>query len=116
MKSKSYRQFSTLFKKEKVRLIDEGKLTVKELSDIYEVSGTAIYKWIKKFSVHGKQERVVVEKISEEKKNTELLKRIRELERTVGQKQLELDYYKAVIELVSEEAGEDVKKKYKPRP
>lgn len=115
MKSKSYRHFSTVFKKEKVKLIDEGKLTVKELSDIYEVSPTAIYRWIKKFSTHGKQERVVVEKISEEKKNTELLKRIRELERSVGQKQLELDYYKAVIKLVSEEAGEDVKKKYKPR-
>lgn len=115
MKSKSHRRFSTVFKKEKVELIDEGKLTVKELSDIYEVSPNAIYKWIKKFSIHGKQERVVVEKISEEKKNTELLKRIRELERSVGQKQLELDYYKAVIELVSEEAGEDVKKKYKPR-
>ena len=116
MKNKSHRRFSTVFKKEKVELIDEGKLTVKELSDIYEVSPNAIYKWIKKFSIQGKQERVVVEKISEEKKNTELLKRIRELERSVGQKQLELDYYKAVIDLVSEEAGEDVKKKYKPRP
>ena len=115
MKSKSYRHFSTVFKKEKVKLIDEGKLTVKELSDIYEVSPTAIYRWIKKFSIYDKQERVVVEKISEEKKNTELLKRIRELERSVGQKQLELDYYKAIIELVSEETGEDVKKKYKPK-
>jgi len=115
MKGRNYRHYSTMFKKEKVKLIDEGKLTVKEISDIYEVSRTAIYKWIEKFSIHGRQERVVVEKISEEKKNIELLKRIRELERSVGQKQLELDYYKAIIELVSEETGEDVKKKYKPK-
>lgn len=109
------RRFSAAFKKEKVELIDQGKLSVKELSAIYEVSDTAIYNWIKKFSKIAKDERVVVEKISEEQKNIELHKRIRELEHCVGKKQLELDYYKAIVELISEEAGEDVKKKYKPK-
>lgn len=109
------RRFSTAFKKEKVELIDQGKLSVKELSAIYEVSDTAIYNWIKKFSKIAKDERVVVEKISEEQKNIELLKRIRYLEHSVGKKQLELDYYKAIVELINEEAGEDVKKKYKPK-
>lgn len=113
MKSKN-RTFSTAFKKEKVELIEEGKLSVRDVSDLYEVSTTAIYKWVKKFSKLPKDERIVVEKISEQQKNKDLIKMIQSLERSLGRKQLELDYYKTIVELVSEETGEDIKKKYKP--
>ena len=112
---KQRRTFSTAFKKEKVELIDSGKLSVREVSDLYEVSLTAVYKWIKKFSKLPKDERIIVEKISEENKSKQLLETIRNLERSIGKKQLELDYYKAIVDLVSEETGEDIKKKYKPQ-
>ena len=113
--AKTHRTFSTAFKKEKVDLLDEGKITVKELSNIYDVSVTAIYKWKKKYSRLKKGERIVVEKISEEKKNIELLQRIRELEQIVGKKQIELDYYKTAIEVLKENQGEDILKKSNPR-
>jgi len=109
------RTFSVAFKKEKVDLLDNGKITVNELSKIYEVSPTAIYKWKKKFSKLDQSERVVVEKISEARKNVELLQHIKELEQVIGKKQLELDYYKSVIEVLKEKEGEDILKKYKPR-
>lgn len=108
------RTFSAAFKKEKVDLLDNGKITVKELSTLYEVSPTAIYKWKKKYSKLGMSERIVVEKISESNKNIELLKRVRDLEQVIGKKQLELDYYKTAIDVLSEQAGEDILKKYKP--
>ncbi len=108
------RTFSTEFKKEKVSLIESGKLSVKELSEVYEVSHTAIYKWIKKFSTLEHTERIVIEKISEEKKNKELLERIKELERAVGRKQLEVDYYKTTLDVIQEQEGEELIKKYKP--
>jgi len=111
MKSKTKR-FSAAFKKEKVDLIDKGQLSVREVSEIYEVSTTAIYKWLKKYSRISKDERIVVEKISESKKNIELVKAIQKLEQALGRKQLELDYYKSIVEIISEETGEDVKKKY----
>ncbi len=111
---RTHRTFSTAFKIEKVELLDKGKVTVKELSEIYDVSPTAIYKWKKKYSKLATNERIVVEKISEEKKNIELLNRIKELEQIVGKKQLELDYYKTTIEILSEEEGKDVLKKHKP--
>ena len=108
---KCHRRFSTAFKKEKVELLDEGKISVKELSRIYEVSETSIYTWKRKYSKYKPTERIVVEKISEEKKNAELLKRIAELERIIGKKQLEIDYYKTTLEVISETSGEDLKKK-----
>jgi transposase-like protein len=112
---KPNRTFSSAFKREKVELLESGKITVKDLSKIYEVTKPAIYKWKKKYSKLEKTERIVVEKISEEKKNIELLSRIRDLEQIIGKKQLELDYYKAAIEELSEEEGKDILKKLKPR-
>jgi transposase len=111
---KSIRRFSTAFKKEKVELLDKGKVTVSELSKIYEVSATAIYKWKKKYSMLEETERFVIEKVSEESKNIELLSHIRELEQIIGKKQIELDYCKTAIDYLSEKQGEDVLKKYKP--
>jgi transposase-like protein len=113
MKSKN-RTFSTSFKKEKVELIEKGKLSVRDVSALYQVSTTAVYKWLKKYSKLPKDERIVVEKISEEQKNKDLLKMIQNLECSLGRKQLELDYYKTIVDLVSEDTGEDIKKKYKP--
>jgi len=109
---KQRRTFSTVFKKEKVELIDEGKLSVRDVCDLYDVTPTAVYKWVKKFSKLPKNERVIIEKISEQTKNKQLLKTIRNLEQVIGKKQLELDYYKAIVDIVSEETGEDIKKKY----
>lgn len=109
------RTFSMAFKKEKVELLDQGKITVRELSTVYEVSQSAIRKWIKKYSKIEPCVHIVVEKISEETKTKELLKQVAELERIVGRKQLELDYYKSTIEVLNEEYGEDLTKKHKPK-
>lgn len=109
------RTFSMSFKKEKVELIELGKISVRELCRVYEVSETAVYKWLRKYSKYSRTERVVVEKISEGRKNIELVEKIRDLERALGRKQLEVDYYKGVLAEISEEKGEDLEKKYKPK-
>jgi len=115
VKNGNYRIFSTTLKKEKVKLIDEGKLTVKQVSDLYDVSHTSVYNWIKKYSTIMRDERVVVEKTSEASKTQELYKHVRELEQALGRKQMELDYYKEIIKLESESEGIDIEKKHKPK-
>lgn len=115
-KIRKIRQFSTEFKKEKVRQIDEGKITVLQLSRIYEVSSTAVYKWVRKYSrFAGQNEKVVVQKDSEHAKTLLLLKKVAELEQLVGQKQVELEYLKKVIEFGSEITETDIKKKFESR-
>jgi transposase-like protein len=111
-KKKVIKTFSTEFKKEKVGLIEQGKLTVLDLSRIYEVSPPAVYKWIRKYGKQPKTERVVLEKISESSKNIELMKKIAELERIIGKQQLQIIYKESVIECASELLGEDIEKKY----
>lgn len=110
------RQFSTEFKKEKVKQLDDGKVTVLQLSRIYEVSSTAIYKWIRKYSRYaGQNERMVVQKESEQARTERLLKKVSELERLLGQKQVEVEYLKKVIEFGSSLTETDIKKKFESR-
>lgn len=109
------RIFSEAFKREKVKLIDEGKFSVTEMSRIHNVTRVAIYGWLKKFSSIPSGSRLVVEKISESKKALELLTQVRKLEQALGRKQMELDYYKEVVKLASKEEGIDLEKKFKPK-
>lgn len=113
---KMHRKFSVEFKKEKVTLIEQGKLTVSMLSKIYGVSRSCVYKWIYQYGISfQKGERVVVEKVSEELKTLELMDKVAELERVIGQQQLQLIYKESVIKCASDHFGEDIEKKYNSR-
>ena len=110
---KTTRHFSEAFKKEKVKMIEEKQMTVIQISRIYDVTRAAIYKWIRHYSTRiSKEERIVIEKESEGAKTIKLLNQVSELERKIGQKQLQIDYLEKVLELGSEEVGFDIKKKY----
>lgn len=109
---RSIRHFSEAFKKEKVQLIVENKFTVSQISDLYKVSRTAVYKWLYKYSQLSPKTITVVQMESEEQKTKILLSRLAELERIVGQKQLELDLNEKIFDCIKAELGYDVKKKY----
>ena len=53
---------------------------------------------------------------SEEFKNGGLLRRMAELERIVGQKQLEIDFLNKLLKIGSGELGFDLKKNFSPPP
>jgi transposase len=116
IKQRLMRQFSKEFKKEKVQLLFEKKITVKELSTLYSVSETSIYKWIKAFSTLPANERMVIEKESEERKNLALLKKIADLEGIIGKQQVEVLFLESVIACGSNLMGEDLKKKFATLP
>ena len=111
VEAKKIRTFSIDFKRGMVKKYEEGKITVLEISKLYDVSLAAIYKWIKKYSKLPPTEKYVIEHKSEGKKQMELLGRIKDLEQLVGQQQMELFYLGKVIDYGSEKLGEDLKKK-----
>jgi transposase len=107
------KHFSEAFKREKVKLYQEGKLTVIQLQRMYNVSSSAVYKWISKYGSLPKGERMVVEKQSEQLKVLYYMEKVAELERALGQLHLEVLYSNEVISQASTELGIDLKKKYK---
>lgn len=106
------RRFSESLKRDLVRKIDRGELRVSTVAREYDVSTRAVYKWLRTYSVHYRHKtRVVVEKQSMDSKLKALRAQVAELERKVGQKQLELEYLEKVIEIAERELGVDIKKK-----
>ena len=110
------RRFSDSFKQEKVRELEQGITRPCELIRQYEVSGTTISRWIRKFGTQQKPERVIVESKSDTKKLLELQKKIAELERVIGQKQILIDFKDKMIELAEETYSVDIKKKFSTQP
>src|SRR4051812_46148526 len=113
---KQRRSFSEQFKQARVKELIEKRLTIHQLCQLYEVSRTSVYKWLYQYSPHHLQKTtLVVQMESEAFKTQQLLQRVAELERAVGQKQLEIDFLNKLLELGSEELGFDVKKNFSAR-
>ena len=112
VKLKALRIFSEEFKKARVKEYEKGEFSVKELSRLFSIREAIIYRWIYKYSAYNKRRIKVVEMAdSSAKKIKELQKRIQELERVVGQKQLNIDFLEKMIEIASNDLGIDIKKK-----
>ena len=109
------RRFSHSFKLRKVREMEQGKTRVSEIVKAYEVSDAAVYLWIKKYGTLQKPERTIVESKSDTGKIVSLQRRIAELERLVGQKELELQFRDKMIEIAEQKYGIDIKKKSKKK-
>ena len=111
------RRFSDNFKMEKVREIEQGRTRVFEICNQYEVTSTNVHRWILKFgSVKHKKERTIIESSSDARQLLELKKKIAELERIVGQKQILIDFKDKMIELAEETYKVDIKKKFTTKP
>lgn len=107
------RVFSDTFKRQKVKEIDQGLYSVTEVSKLYDVSTTSVYRWLHKYSInHQKGVRQVVEMESEAQKTKALLARVAELEQVIGQKQLQIDFLEKLVEISSAELEVDLKKNF----
>ena len=112
-----HRYFSEDFKKKKVEELDKRLITLSELCRQYEVSNTAVYKWIYKYSLMRKKGiKMVVEAKSDTAKIQALKQHIAELEQLLGQKQFEVDFMNKQMEIISEKYGVDFKKKASGKP
>ena len=105
------RKFSEDFKLKIVKEYESGEFSVVEMTKIYDISYQTIYNWIYKYSKYNKQSIQVVEmKDSQAHKFKQMEARIKELERAVGQKQMNIDYLEKMIDLAKEHYDIDIKK------
>lgn len=110
---KERRVFSVEIKKQLVKSLTSGRQTIKEVMIEHQVSAQSVYSWIYKYSVgYAPKPILVVQMKSEATKNQELQQRLGELERIVGQKQLEIDYLNKLLEIGSKELDFDLKKNF----
>lgn len=107
------RHFSEAIKIQKVCEVESGQTKISEIVNEYEVARTTVDRWIKKYgTMKKKPERLIVEADSDTAKLLELKKKIAELERTIGQKQIQIDFKDKMIELAEERYKIDIKKNF----
>lgn len=111
------RIFSEDLKRKAVKDLTGNRTTIKALMNEHQVSHQTVYTWLYKYSPYHEQKcTLVVQMKSEEIKNSELRQHLAELERIVGQKQLEIDFLNKLLEIGSGELGFDLKKSFSPPP
>ena len=105
------RKFSEEFKLKVVADYESGKFGITELEKMYQINNANIYNWVYKYSKYNKKSIQIVEmKDSQSKYMTDLEKKVKELERAVGQKQMRIDYLERMITIAGEEYSIDIKK------
>jgi transposase len=110
------RHFSEELKRKVVKEIEEKRTTVTEICKAHEVSDVAVYRWIELYSHKEKPTRTIVESKSETTKILALQKKIADLERLIGQKQVQIDFQEKMIEIAEETYQVDIKKKFGTKP
>lgn len=111
------RYFSEDFKRQRVSEIDRNLVKVSEVCREHQVSRTAVYYWIYKYSRMRKRGiKQVVEAESDTKKLQLLREQVKELERIIGEKQVKLDFQEKMIELAESAYKIDIKKKFSGKP
>ncbi len=109
------RRFSESFKLKVVKDYESCQFSALEMAKIYDLHVQTIYDWIYKYSNYNKRNVLVVEmKDSQAEKIKQMEARIKELERAVGQKQMNIDYLEKMIDLAKEHYNIDIKKTQTP--
>ena len=112
-----HRSFSEDFKRSLVMEFESGKFTVAQLGRLHMIDRQLIYKWIYKYSTTNERGVIMVEKSqSSTQKMKDLEKRLAELERALGQKQMKIDFLEKMIELAKTELDIDIKKNFSTPP
>mgnify|MGYP002632835974 CR=1 FL=1 len=107
------RAFSEEFKRSIVKEFESGRFSVEQLSRLHKIACQTVYRWIYKYStVNEKGIRIVERSQSSSQKVKDQEKRIAELERALGQKQMQIDYLEKMMELANEELDIDIKKNF----
>ena len=113
IRERQNRYFSEDFKRKKVSEIERNLSRVSDICREYQVSRTAVYKWIYHYSgMRKKNVKQVVEAKSDSQKIAALKAQVKELERIIGEKQVKLDFQDKMIEIAEETYQIDIKKKF----
>jgi len=104
--------YSEEWKRDKIRLLEQGKVRVIDLVRTYGVSDASIYNWKKKYGTLPATEKVVVELDSDYLKCVSLEKQLKEHENIIGRMHIQLEYFKGIVSEINKLYDIDAEKKF----
>src|SRR5690606_35009080 len=105
------RKYSEEFKKSIVNDFESGKFSDPQLERLHNISNQSIYNWIYKYSRSNERgQRILEMNDSSAQKLKALEQKSKELEQTVGKKQIQIDYLEMMNDIAKTELDIDIKK------
>ena len=111
-KLQTKRRYSRTFKQARVDDFEKGIFTVGQLCRMYGIRTSTMYNWLAIYTRFPKEKTAVIVEVpnSQTEKVKQMERRIAELERNLGRKQIQLDYYECLLEELADQ-GVAVEKK-----
>lgn len=110
-KERQRRRFSETFRKEQVKRIESGELTISEVGRLYEVKPDSVRRWVEKFGRKGIPTPILITSSSEVNRLRDLEKENARLKQVIGDQQVKLLYFQQLAEIAKEQLGSDFEKK-----
>lgn len=111
------RIYSEDFRKSRVQEYESGELTISQISRLFNIGSSSIYKWIYKHSLYNSKGLKIVEMSESTTQKVKTLEtKIADLERLLGKKLIQIDFLETTLEVLKEEHGIDFKKKSNTPP
>jgi len=105
------RIYSEDFRKSRVQEYESGELTISQISRLFNIGSSSIYKWIYKHSLYNSKGLKIVEMSESTTQKVKTLEtKIADLERLLGKKLIQIDFLETTLEVLKEEHGIDFKK------
>lgn len=105
------RRFSEAFRKEQVALIESGKVTIQEVSRMYEVKAQNVRRWLHKYGTKELPKPIVVQSSRDIDRLRELEEENARLKQQLGSERMQVVYLEGLVKLAKERLGQDFEKK-----
>jgi len=111
-KKRIRKSYSEEWKRDKIRLLEEGKIRVADLVNTYGMSPVSVWNWRKKYGSDYSAEKLVIETESDYLKCISLEKELKSQQIIIGKMHIQLEYFKGVISEINKHFKIDSEKKF----
>ena len=105
------RRFSEGFRKEQVALYEDGRISIREISDTYEVKTATVRIWIRQYGKNELPGPILISSSKDINRTRELEVENKKLKQIIGDQQVELVYKNQLLKVMTEKLGKDFEKK-----
>lgn len=107
------RRFSETFRREQVKRIESGELSIVEVGRLYEVKSDSVKRWVVKYGSKGVPSPILITSSTEINRLRDLEKENAKLKQVIGDQQVKLLYFQELANIAKDQLGSDFEKKVK---
>lgn len=105
------RRFTESFRKDQVALIESDKVTIQEVSKLYEVKVASIRRWLDKYGKKKRAPQIIISSNNDYNRLRILEKENGKLKELIGDQHVKMVYLEHLLELAKGQLGSDFEKK-----